>query len=357
MAKRNQLSDGWIKTLAAGDLFVRSQLIADALLRETDDRLSIQELELQWPLEPFGRVAEVDEAAGTEDQMIEALSGVEVAVTQMAPITRRVLDANDSLRLIVCTRGGPVNINVEAASDRKIPVCYAPGRNATAAAEYTIGLILSAMRRISEAHKDLSEGDWRGDLFSYDETGIELDGKTIGLVGYGAVGSRVAKVLRAFGSNVLVYDPYVERSVVEGEGCSITGLDDLLDRSQVVSLHARLTPGTEGMIGRAEIGRMPAGSVLVNTARGGLLDYDAMCDALDTGHLGGAALDVYREEPLPPGSRLYTTPRLVLSPHLAGASKETALRAASIAAAEVGRYVRGENLKNVANREAVGGSP
>jgi D-3-phosphoglycerate dehydrogenase len=130
-------------------------------------------------------------------------------------------------------------------------------------------------------------------------------------------------------------------------------LNELLERSKVVSIHARLTDETRGMIGADQISRMPEDSVLVNTARGGLLDYDALCDALESGHLKAAALDVYDVEPPPEGSRLFEVPNLVLSPHIAGATKETAHRAAHIAAEEVGRYACGEDLLNVANRDAV----
>ncbi len=342
------------RVLAAGDRFVLSELIVEALEREARDALEISTLDLPWPIKPFGRVAEVEEASGTEEQMIEAVSGVEIVVTQLAPMTVRVLEAAEDLRLVVCTRGGPVNVNVEAASERGVAVCYAPGRNAPAAAEYAMGLMLAAMRRIPEAHGSLSSAEWRGDFYAYEECGIELDGSTVGLVGFGAIGHRVARVLAAFGAEVLAYDPFVDAADIEEVGGSRVELDDLLERSRVVSLHARLSPDTQGMIGAREISRMPRSSVLVNTARGGLLDYDALCDALESGHLGAAALDVYPEEPLPVDSRLLKAPRLVLSPHIAGATKETAQRAARIAAEEVGRYVRGERLVNVVNREAVG---
>jgi D-3-phosphoglycerate dehydrogenase len=344
------------KILAAGDRFVLSRLLAEALERELDQDLDIKTLEFEWPIEPFGRVAEVDEASGTEEQMMDALEGVEVIVTQMAPMTERVIGAADSLRLIVCTRGGPVNINIDAASEKGIAVCNAPGRNAPAAAEYALGLMLAAMKRIPDAHASLSSGEWRGEFYAYEENGIELDGATVGLVGFGAIGSRVARVLGAFGSEVLVYDPFVDDAKVEEVGGRKVELDELLRSSRAVSLHARLTDETRGMIGVREIARMPEGSVLVNTARGGLLDYGALCDALESGHLWAAALDVYDEEPPPADSRLFTAPNLVLSPHIAGATKETAHRAARIAAEEVGRYARGERLVNVANREAAEGT-
>jgi D-3-phosphoglycerate dehydrogenase len=148
-------------------------------------------------------------------------------------------------------------------------------------------------------------------------------------------------MLAGFGAEALVHDPYVD---VPGK----VELAELLGRSRFVSLHARATPETAGMIGAAEIAAMPRGSVLVNCARGALLDYDALCDALESGHLFGAAMDVFPEEPIPPGSRLLTAPNLVMTPHLAGASKETAVKAAAIVAADVARYVRGEPLAHVA---------
>ncbi len=342
------------RVLAAGDRHVLTRLLVEALERESDD-LDVSTLDFEWPLEPHVDVAEVEEAAGSEEAVISAGEGAEIIVTQLAPITEKVLDALDTLKLVVVTRGGPVNVNVEAASERGVLVCNAPGRNAPAAAEYALGLMLAAMKRIPDANESLSKGEWRGEFYAYEENGVELDGATVGLVGFGAIGSRVAKVLRAFGAEVLVYDPFVDDEVVEKVGASKAELDDLLGRSRVVSLHARLTDETRGIIGEVEISKMPEGSVLVNSARGGLLDYGALCDALESGHLGAAALDVYDEEPPPKGSRLFDVPNLVLSPHIAGATRETAHRAADIAAEEVRRYLAGEEPNNPVNGDAVQG--
>ncbi|MEV0378626.1 2-hydroxyacid dehydrogenase [Nonomuraea sp. NPDC050643] len=329
------------RVLAAGDHFVQNRLLIDALRREVPGEVDISELTLPWPVEPFGRVGEVDEASDVEDELIEALRGVEVCVTQMAPLTKRVLDASPDLRLFCVSRGGPVNANLEAAARAGVAVTYAPGRNAVATAEHTLAMLLAATRRIPQTHADLAGGVWRGDYYVYDNVGPELEGSTVGLVGYGAIGRRVARMLAGFGADVLVHDPYVD---VPGR----VDLPELLERSRFVSLHARATAETAGMIGAAEIAALPRGSVLVNCARGALLDYDALCDALDSGHLFGAAMDVFPEEPIPAGSRLLTTPNLVMSPHLAGASKETAMKAASIVAADVARYVRGEPLLHAA---------
>ncbi|MEU1280488.1 2-hydroxyacid dehydrogenase [Streptomyces sp. NPDC005805] len=337
------------RILAAGDHFVRSPLLVGALRHALADHpFTADELTLPWPLEPFGTVGEVEEASDAEDALIEALrgkgpgSGAEVCVTQMAPFTERVLDAAPDLRLIAVCRGGPVNVNAAAARARGVTVCFAPGRNAAATAEFTVGLLLAALRRIPEAHRSLAdEGRWDASYYTYDKCGPELEDLPVGLVGYGAVGSRVARVLTAFGAEVEVFDPYVRGDV---HGMRAHSLDALLTRSRVVTLHARLTAETQGLIGARELALMPEGSVLVNAARGGLVDTEALCDALGQGHLAAAALDTYAQEPPAPGSRLLAAPNTVLTPHLGGASRQVAHKAAAIAAAEVARYVRGEPL-------------
>ncbi|MBU2667352.1 2-hydroxyacid dehydrogenase [Actinoplanes bogorensis] len=334
-----------VRVLVAGDDFVLNRLLIAALGRATTADLDIREISLPWPSVPFGRVAEVDEASGTEEQLIEALDGAEICLTQMAPLTERILASAPGLKLFGISRGGPVNANLEAATRHGVAVTYAPGRNAQATAEHTVGMILAALRRIPETHADLTAGTWRGDYYEYDRVGPELAGSTVGLVGYGAIGSLVARMLRGLGAEVIVHDPYVKPDLVE----ELVGLDELLSRSQIVSLHARVTAETAGMIGAAQIAALPPDAVLVNCARGSLLDYDAVCDALDSGHLYGAAFDVFPSEPIPAGSRLLSTPHVVLTPHLAGASKQTAANAARLVAADAGRYLSGQPLLHCAN--------
>ncbi|MFI5890973.1 2-hydroxyacid dehydrogenase [Actinoplanes sp. NPDC051513] len=320
-----------MRILVAGDHFVTPELVRAALRERLGDGLTITTLTSAWPYQPFGKIGEVDEACGDEDELIAALAGVEVAITQMAPFTARVIAAADALRLIVCTRGGPVNVNVAAAAERGIEVRSTPGRNAPAAAEHTLALMLAALRRLPEVHPTVRAGEWRSDLYALSAAGRELSGATVGLVGYGAIGARVARMLAAFDASVVVYDPYAP---VE----SVSTLDELLSVSDVVSLHARLTAETHRLIDAAALARMPRGAVLVNTARGGLVDYDAVVDALESGQLGAAAFDVFDPEPIPAGSRILTAPNVVLTPHLAGATVQTAERAAALAAEAVAAY-------------------
>lgn len=284
-----------VRVLAAGDRFVLPSLITAALARQA--HCDVRELTLGWPLEPFGPVAEVREASGTEDELIAALAGADVLVTQMAPVTERVLAARPELRLVAVCRGGPVNVNLEAARRHGVRVCFAPGRNAAATAEFTVGLLIAALRRIPQAHHLVAgHGSWSGSTYyTYEHSGLELEDLPIGLVGHGAVGSRVARVLCAFGARVMVHDPYARGEV---HGLRMSSLDELLRRSRVISLHARLTEETRGLIGARELALLPPGAVVVNAARGALLDEAALCDALEDGRIAAAALDTYAEEPL-----------------------------------------------------------
>lgn len=346
-----------MRVLTAGDQFVSNALLADALRAELGEtKLDIAELTLPWPHEPFGPVGNVQEASGTEDQLIEALGNAEAVATEMAPFTDRVFAADPDLRLVAVARGGPVNVDLAAATRHGVAVTFTPGRNAAAAAEFAVGLMLAAMRRITLSDACLKAGRWRGDLYAYDEAGTELDGSTVGLVGYGAIGRIVARVLTAFGARVLVADPYADPAGIAADGVELVELDDLLRRSRVVSLHARLTESTRNLIDADKLALLPADAVLVNTARGGLLDYAAVTDALRAGRLGALALDVYDVEPPPADWPLRDLPNVVATSHLAGATRETAERAARVVAAEIGRLARGEPLRHLANPD-VGAGP
>ena len=317
------------------------------------DGVRFSELTLPWPLEPFGDVGTVSEASDRVDDLIGALEGVDIAVTQMAPFTPEVFESAPDLRMIGVCRGGPVNVDLEAATRAGVVVSFAPGRNAQAAAEFAVGLMLTAMRRVVSSDAELKRGVWRGDYYSYDNAGLELDGSTVGLVGYGAIGRIVARVLVAFGATVVTYDPFADAAAIAADGVESVGLDDLLRRSSVVSLHARLTADSHHMIDRAKLDLLPHGAVLVNSARGGLLDYAPLPELLSSGRLGALALDVYDIEPPPADWPLLAAPNVVVTPHLAGATKQTAQRAAAIVADDVELFLAGQTPRNVANPDVL----
>jgi D-3-phosphoglycerate dehydrogenase / 2-oxoglutarate reductase len=228
-------------------------------------------------------------------------------------------------------------------------VVNAPGRNSLAVVEFTLGLILAERRGIARAHAALSSGVWQGDLYRYDRAGRELREQTIGLVGLGVVAQTLVPCLKPFGLRVIAYDPYVSAARCAGLGVEQVDLETLLKESDIVSLHARLTAQTAGMIGRRELALMKQGAYLINTARGGLVDYDALYDALASEHLGGAGLDCFPSEPPPPDWPLLKLPNVTLTPHIAGASQGSAHRGAEDVVRDVANFVAGRPLEHCVN--------
>jgi D-3-phosphoglycerate dehydrogenase len=345
------------KIAIIGDLFVRSAHFEAALRRHLAPvvpDLVIVSMEAPWPDEAIRAVAEVYEALGDPADVIALAQGAQVIATHVAPITQAVIDACPELRIIGCSRGGLVNVNVAAATARAIPVVNAPGRNAQAVIEFTLGLILAECRGIGRSHKALSRGMWQGELYRYDRAGRELRGQTIGLVGFGAVAQGLTAHLHPFGMRILAHDPYVPPHRFTELGVEQTTLPILLAESDIVSIHARVTPETVGLIGAAELAQMKQGAYLINTARGPLVDYDALYAALASGRLAGAGLDTFPQEPPPVDWPLLRLPNVTVTPHIAGASREAAEAGAESVAADVANFFAGRPLAHCVNARQLG---
>lgn len=338
-----------IEVAIIGDRFMRSDMFESALGEACGDQVSCRLLDLPWPDQPMEHgyaVAGLEglkEYVGQPEEVIAHIGDAPVLVTHLAPLSATMFGAMPGLRLVAVSRGGPVNIDMQAATERGVRVVNAPGRNASAVAEFTIGAIIAETRNITKGHDALRRGEFRGDLYRADITGDELSDMTVGVIGYGNIGTRVVRLLRAFGCRILVTDPYVELRAEDREaGVDQVALDLLLAESDVVSLHPRVTEETRGMIGAAALAAMKPGAFIVNTARGPLMDYDALYEALASGHLRGAMLETFAIEPVPPDWPLLTLPNVTLTPHIAGASLKTVRIAASMAAEEVRRWIAGE---------------
>jgi D-3-phosphoglycerate dehydrogenase / 2-oxoglutarate reductase len=335
-----------------GDNFMLSDVFEDAILKSCrGHNLSITKHDLPWPDEPMehGYAAEgfagLKEYMGSADQIVELTGEAEILVTQLAPISLEILERLPALRFIAVSRGGPVNIDMAAAHKRNIAVVNTPGRNASAVAEFTIGAIISETRNITRGHDSLRKGQWRGDLYRADRTGEELSELTVGLIGYGEVGRRVIKLLKAFGCRILVADPYVQLSADDlQDGVRQTSLENLLRESDVVSLHPRVSPETTQMINAETLSLMKSSAYLINTARGPLVDYEALYEALKNNQIRGAMLETFAIEPVPSDWPLLQLPNVTLTPHIAGASLKTVRYAAGMAAEEIRRYLQGEPL-------------
>ena len=338
-----------------GDRFMLSSMFETTLLERCKNfKLEIQKHDLPWPDEPMEQGYAVEgmdglkEYMGYADQVVELVGDAEIAVTQLAPFSAGIMDRLPNLKLIAVSRGGPVNIDMTAARKRNIKVVNTPGRNASAVAEFTIGAIIAETRNITKGHDALRRGEYRGDLYRADVTGRELSEMTVGLIGYGEVGRRVVKYLKAFGCRILVSDPYVQLSADDlRDGVIQASLETVLIEADVISLHPRVTPETTNMINETTLRKMKSDATLINTARGPLLDYDALYKVMSEGHLRGAMLETFAIEPVPANWPLLQLPNVTLTPHIAGASVKTVTYAAGLAAEEVRRYLAGEALVNL----------
>jgi D-3-phosphoglycerate dehydrogenase len=263
-------------------------------------------------------------------------------------LTAALIERAERLKVIGRAGVGVDNVDLAAASKRGIVVANAPQSTVVSAAEHTIGLLLALTRQIPQAHASLKAGRWERSQFA----GLELAHKTLGLVGFGRIGQQVARRARGLEMEVLAYDPYVapERFRELGVGRSET-LDDLLAKADFVSLHATLTPETQALIGRAQIELMPEGARLVNVSRGELVDEEALVEALRSGKIAGAALDVFSEEPY--SGRLLELPNVVVTPHLAASTQEAQDRAGVIVAEQVAAALEGGVVTNAVNIPAV----
>jgi len=270
------------------------------------------------------------EAADAE--YLRLLPEAEVLWHVLKPVTADQIAAATRLKLIQKIGSGVNTIDVEAAKRRGIAVCNLPGTNSRAVAEMTLLLMLACLRRLSELHASVHADSW-GDAWKLQDRLGELGGRTIGLVGYGAVPQLLAPMLQAMGAKVL----YWSKSKKNAE------LEALVAAADIVSLHLPLTPQTEKIL---DPGKMKAGAILVNTARGGLVDEASLVEALKSGRLSAAGLDVFAEEPPRPGHPLLSLPNVVCAPHLAWLTQETLARSLGAALENVKRLRAGDTLLN-----------
>ena len=273
--------------------------------------------------------------------LLAAAQDATLLLTEIEAVDAEVLDALPSLALVGTARGGPVNVDLAACAAREIPVLFTPARNADSVADFVVGTLISLLRGVgaSERHLRASGWDVDGELPYLRFRGPELSQVTVGVVGNGAVGQRVVRRLRdGFGTRVLVFDP------LQGLGST---LPELAKQVDVLTLHCPRVPATQGLVDTELLQLLGAGWV-VNTAGGGIVDEQALCDALDAGTLRGAALDCFATEPLPRDSRLLRTPGLLLTPHLAGAAIDVVRHHTDLLCSDVERWHRGEPLVHLA---------
>ena len=288
-------------------------------------------------------VVETEPGADLTELLQDAVA---LVVRSATKVDGALIASAPKLRVIGRAGVGVDNVDVDAATAAGIVVCNAPEANVVSAAEHALALLLSLARHISAAERSLREGDWERERFA----GIELADKTLALLGFGRIGRLVAFRARALGMRTVAYDPFVTAERIAELGAEqAESIEAALAVADVVSLHLPVTPDTRGLIDSTRLALLRPGALLVNAARGALVDEGALVDALRSGHLAGAALDVFDKEPLPADSPLRDAPNLLLTPHLAGSTREAQDRAGVVVAEQVVAALVGRPVAHALN--------
>ncbi|MGN0177425.1 MAG: phosphoglycerate dehydrogenase [Methanobrevibacter sp.] len=268
-----------------------------------------------------------------------------IVVRSRTKLTADIIEKADNLQIIARAGVGVDNIDLNAATEKGIMVVNSPESTSVTVAEHTMGLILSMARKISIADKSVKEGKWEKKKFM----GVELRNKTLGVIGMGRIGSQVVNRCKAFGMDAMAYDPYLPEEVAKQMCVKLTDLETVLKNADFITIHVPLTPETKHSISTEQFEIMKDTAFIVNCARGGIIDEDALYDALINDKIGGAALDVYEEEPPAEDSKLFELDNIVLTPHIAASTKEAQRDAAIIVADEIIDLAKGNTPKNVLN--------
>jgi len=287
----------------------------------------------------------------SEGVLSDEVSDADVLITRGAPITRKVIQSGKKLRAIGQTGTGTDNIDVQAASEMGILVINAPALNAVSVAEHTFALILALTKNLRRFDTELRAGNGGiRDVLLPNNT--ELAGKTIGIIGLGATGGEVARLAKAMGMKILGFDPYVAEDRFDLTSAKMADLKTLLETSDIVTLHVPLCAETRGLIGARELAIMKEGSFLINCARGGIVDEDALSKALDSRHIAAAGVDVFEKE-FEPTNPLFRNPHVIVTPHVAGHTREARGRVMGSLISDISMALAGGIPKNLVNRNAL----
>ncbi|MFX1379336.1 MAG: NAD(P)-dependent oxidoreductase [Promethearchaeota archaeon] len=290
------------------------------------------------------------------NELVEKLNDYDIFITEADDLKKEALFENTNLKLIVSCRGDPFNVNLKAATKNQIPVLYTPLRNVDAVAELTIGFMLVLARKLHLTDRIIHSDDFEilefEDYVKYLNTfqGIELKGKTIGIIGFGQIGKRVADRLKPFGVDFLIYDPYIDENIIKDYGKKVE-IDDLIKESDIITIHAIATDENENLINEERISNMKKTAFLINTSKGSIIDYEALHKALEQEKIGGAALDVFPLEPIDEDNEFIELKNAIITPHIGGNTEEVIERQSKIILNDIEIWLKGEKPQFVMNPE------
>ncbi|OGX43978.1 MAG: phosphoglycerate dehydrogenase [Omnitrophica WOR_2 bacterium RIFCSPLOWO2_12_FULL_51_8] len=307
------------------------------------DPLSEEGLKILQEVKDFA----VDVQTGLKPETLrQIIKDYEALIVRSATkVSKEVIAAAANLRVIGRAGVGLDNVDLEAATQKGIIVMNTPAGNTISTAEHTMSMILALSRNIPQANSSTRKGEWRRSKFM----GVELYGKTLGIIGLGRIGSEVARRALSFGMKILAYDPFLSRQVAEGLGIEVAELNDVLERADYITVHTPLTDETKHMISGAQFSRMKNGVRMINCARGGIIDEVALAEALKGGKVAGAAIDVFEKEPIDPESELLKLENVVVTPHLGASTEEAQVNVAIEVAQIVRDALLGKGIRNAAN--------
>lgn len=339
-----------MKLVGIGDLFIPCEYIEKGMSVLKGKNIDISTIE--WKLEGFDELQKINllvEQGGREDfaapdYICDAVKDADIIITQFFPIGKELIDRCPNLKYIGVLRAGYENVNFEYADAKGIKVFNTVGRNAHAVSDFAVGVMICEARNIARGHFGIKTGNWIREYPNSDSI-PDFTGKTVGLIGYGEIGKLVSKKLSGFDVDILVYDPYYK-----GDDVNLVPLEELMSKSDFISLHARLTKENEHMIGEKELSLMKPTAYIINTSRSGLIDEKALYQVLKEGKIAGAALDVFDTEPPSVDYPLVTLPNVTLTPHMAGGSKDAFFNTPKLLAAGLIEHFEGRFTRFLLNK-------
>ena len=280
------------------------------------------------------------------------VDGINILIVEADFVFEEVFREASALRFLGVCRNSLNHVDLESATKHGVAVVNTPGRNAQAVAELTLGLMISLARGVCQHDGYVKSGKWENPVEPYiSMRGIELRGRTLGIIGLGSIGRIVARLGRAFGMDVLAYDPYVGTPGGRKGSALLGTLDQVVRASDFLSIHAPSTPETQGLLDRRRLGLMKQGAFLVNTAAYPIVDDEALAHHLKSGHIAGAALDVHQTHPIPPTSPMLKLNNVLLLPHIGGATDGTVVRQSWMMVNDIQRFLQGRKPRHLVNRE------
>jgi len=344
-----------MKIVGIGDMLIPGNYIKKgfSILEAYGAQIGI----VQWELKSYEELQNINlmvENGGSEaydppQYIFDAIEYADIIITQFCTVTKKMIDHCKNLKAIGILRGGVENVNTQYADEKGIVVFNTPGRNANAVADFTVGVLISECRNIARSHAEMKQGNWVRD-FTNKASVPDLMDKTVGIIGLGEIGRKVARRLLSFDMKVIAYEPYAN---VSFDGVRLVGLEELMQESDFVTVHARLTKETEKLISEELLGRMKPTAYLINTSRSGLIDEDALYRTLKEKRIAGAALDVYNVEPPGKDYPIVTLDNVTLTPHMAGGTVDAFLNSPKLLAEDMAGLWKNEVPRFAMNKETL----